>query len=174
MNVLMSSETPSGLMTDMSAGNILCGECGLPISSDRYIMKVNDISYHERCVNCSVCNGNLLHSCFYRDGKLYCRLDYERIFAKNKCICCGEKIHSNEFVYRTSEYIFHLRCFVCVVCGCQLQKGDQFVVKACQLFCRTDYEKEVEMLQSFNYGSTTAPTVTLPVKSYLHVLCPFR
>lgn len=78
-----------------------------------------------------------------------------RIFAKNKCLSCGDKIHSNEFVYRTSEYIFHLRCFVCVVCGCQLQKGDQFVVKACQLFCRTDYEKEVEMLQSFNYGTWT-------------------
>lgn len=59
-------------------GDTLCGECGLPISSDRYIMKVNDVSYHERCVNCSVCNNNLLHSCFYRDGKLYCRIDYER------------------------------------------------------------------------------------------------
>lgn len=88
MNVISSEQLP-GVISEM-ADNILCGECGLPISSDRYIMKVNDVSYHERCVNCSVCNGNLLHSCFYRDGKLFCRIDYERwafsiiLFRENK------------------------------------------------------------------------------------------
>ncbi|XP_072401060.1 LIM homeobox transcription factor 1-alpha-like [Diabrotica undecimpunctata] len=53
---------------------------------------------------------------------------------------------------RASDNIFHLRCFVCVVCGIRLQKGDLYVIKQGQLFCRTDYEKEVEMMQGFGYG----------------------
>lgn len=51
---------------------------------------------------------------------------------------------------RTSNNVFHLKCFTCVVCGSQLQKGEQYVVKQSQLFCRNDYEKEVEMLKGFN------------------------
>lgn len=51
---------------------------------------------------------------------------------------------------RATDNVFHLKCFACVVCGIQLQKGEQYVVKQSQLFCRTDYEKEVEMLQGFN------------------------
>lgn len=52
------------------------------------------------------------------------------------------------------ENIFHLKCFICVVCGAALQKGDQYVLKQSQLFCRSDYEKEVEMMQQGygNYG----------------------
>lgn len=51
-------------------------------------------------------------------------INISRLFAKNKCLSCGEKIFSDEFVMRTSDsYIFHLKCFVCVVCGVQLQKG---------------------------------------------------
>lgn len=51
---------------------------------------------------------------------------------------------------RASNNVFHLKCFTCVVCGSLLQKGEQYVVKQGQLFCRSDYEKEVEMLRSFN------------------------
>ncbi|KAL1117283.1 hypothetical protein AAG570_004609 [Ranatra chinensis] len=53
---------------------------------------------------------------------------------------------------RAVESVFHLRCFLCVVCGVRLQKGDQFVVKQGQLFCRPDYEKEVEMFQGYAQG----------------------
>lgn len=53
---------------------------------------------------------------------------------------------------RACENIFHLRCFVCVVCGIRLQKGDLYVIKQGQLFCRADYEKEVEMLQGYGHG----------------------
>lgn len=50
---------------------------------------------------------------------------------------------------RTANNVFHLKCFTCVVCGSQLQKGEQYVVKQSQLFCRNDYEKEVEMLKGY-------------------------
>ncbi|KAL1456627.1 hypothetical protein WDU94_001342 [Cyamophila willieti] len=50
---------------------------------------------------------------------------------------------------KTLDNVFHVQCFVCVVCGCRLQRGEQFVIKQGQLFCRPDYEKEVEMLQGY-------------------------
>lgn len=64
---------------------------------------------------------------------------------------------------RASENVFHLRCFTCVVCACRLQKGDQFVIKQGQLFCRPDYEKEVEMFQSYAQGKFQK----LPIKKSL-------
>ncbi|XP_059619186.1 LIM homeobox transcription factor 1-beta [Phlebotomus argentipes] len=128
----------------------LCGMCCRPIC-DRYIMQVAEMTCHESCLCCSSCSGRLRDSCFSRDGKLFCRIDYERLFVKNKCLACAERISSDEFVMRTdAEDLFHLKCFVCVVCGVQLQKGDHYVLKQGQLFCRIDYEKEVEMLQSIS------------------------
>lgn len=56
---------------------VRCGYCCQPIC-DRYIMRVVDTSYHETCLKCTICSMHLVHSCFMRDGKLYCRLDYER------------------------------------------------------------------------------------------------
>jgi LIM homeobox transcription factor 1 len=41
-------------------------------------MRVVDVSYHERCLQCCVCGARLAHTCFTRDSKLYCRLDYDR------------------------------------------------------------------------------------------------
>ncbi|CAG9855560.1 unnamed protein product [Phyllotreta striolata] len=112
-----------------------------------------EISYHERCVRCCICGDHLLHTCFVRDHKLYCRLDYDRLFVK-KCLGCSERVSPEELVMRASENenVFHVRCFVCVVCGVRLQKGDLYVIKQGQLFCRADYEKEVEMMQGFSYG----------------------
>lgn len=74
-----------------------------------------------------------------------------RLFIK-KCLGCSERVSPDELVMRASDNIFHLRCFVCVVCGIRLQKGDLYVIKQGQLFCRIDYEKEVEMMQGFGYG----------------------
>nr|XP_029735383.1 LIM homeobox transcription factor 1-alpha-like [Aedes albopictus] len=146
------STTQSSATTGSGNANAttLCGQCCSPIC-DRYIMKVVDISYHERCLQCTSCAIRLMHSCFVRDGKLYCRFDYERLYGRNRCLGCGEKIGADELVMRALDNVFHLKCFICVVCGVRLQKGDQYVIKQSQLFCRPDYEKEVEMLQGYNY-----------------------
>ncbi|XP_065351369.1 LIM homeobox transcription factor 1-beta [Cloeon dipterum] len=131
----------------------LPGECAACRRSicDRYIMRVADANYHERCLLCCACGSRLAHSCFTKDAKLYCRIDYDRLYAK-KCLGCSEKVSPEELVMRALDSVFHLRCFVCVVCGGRLQKGDQFVIKQGQLFCRPDYEKEVEMLQGYAPG----------------------
>ncbi|BES98580.1 LIM domain [Nesidiocoris tenuis] len=147
----------------MGPGDILiCRGCNSTIC-DRYIMRVGDGSYHERCLMCCICRTSLSHTCFARDSKIFCRLDYERLYGR-KCLGCGEAIETNELVMRASEAVFHIRCFLCVVCGVRLQKGDQFVVKQGQLFCRPDYEKEVEMFQGSFPGEIPSGDEMLTVR----------
>ncbi|CRL06665.1 CLUMA_CG019470, isoform A [Clunio marinus] len=140
----------SPTVTSTGSSSSSCGSCLQPIC-DRYIMKVVETPYHERCLQCFSCCCSLMTTCYQRDNKLYCRIDYERLFVKNRCLGCGEKIGSDELVMRAVNNVFHLKCFICVVCGVRLQKGDQYVIKQSQLFCRPDYEKEVEMFQGYNY-----------------------
>ncbi|XP_049314208.1 uncharacterized protein LOC105223966 [Bactrocera dorsalis] len=133
-----------------AVGGTQCAYCCQPIC-DRYIMRVVDTSFHEGCLKCATCALHLVHSCYARDGKLYCRIDYERQFLRNRCLGCGHRIACDELVMRTFDSVFHLKCFACVVCGGLLKKGEQYVVKQGQLFCRLDYEKEVEMLQGYDF-----------------------
>ena len=60
-----------------STSTISCGSCLQPIC-DRYIMKVVETPYHERCLQCISCCCNLMNTCYQKDNKLYCRIDYER------------------------------------------------------------------------------------------------
>ena len=88
----------------------------------------------------------------------------DRLYVK-KCLGCSERIGPDELVMRAVDSVFHLRCFLCVVCGVRLQKGDQFVVKQGQLFCRPDYEKEVEMFQGYAQGRTLIIHLSKIIKS---------
>jgi LIM homeobox transcription factor 1 len=39
---------------------------------------------------------------------------------------------------------------VCAACLSPLQKGEQFVLRGSQIFCRADFEKELFLLQQAN------------------------
>lgn len=56
-----------------------CAACGGPIL-DRYLLKVCDSLWHEHCLTCSICDTLLAQapSCYVRDGKIFCKLDYKR------------------------------------------------------------------------------------------------
>ncbi|XP_023646854.1 LIM/homeobox protein LMX-1.2-like isoform X1 [Paramormyrops kingsleyae] len=124
----------------------VCEGCQRPIS-DRFLMRVNESSWHEECLQCTVCQQPLSTSCYLRDRKLYCKLDYQQLFAA-KCSGCLERIAPTEMVMRALECVYHLGCFCCCVCERQLCKGDEFVLKDGQLLCKSDYEKEKELLSS--------------------------
>lgn len=47
---------------------------------------------------------------------------------------------------RAQKTVYHVGCFCCCICEKQLQKGDEFVLKEGQLLCKSDYEKETELL----------------------------
>lgn len=63
-----------------------------------------------------------------------------------KCSACLQLIPAHELVMRAAGCVYHLPCFTCVACGHRLQKGDEFVVKDGQLFCRLDFEKEYTLM----------------------------
>ncbi|RVE40282.1 hypothetical protein evm_015069, partial [Chilo suppressalis] len=117
----------------------ICEGCGQKIQ-DRYLMRVGELSWHEHCLSCCVCGSPLAHTCFTRNAKLYCKPDYDRLFGV-KCTRCGDRLLPQEMVMRAQQYVFHIQCFVCVMCCQPLQKGEQYVIRAGQIFCRQDFEK---------------------------------
>ncbi|KAJ8007419.1 hypothetical protein DPEC_G00117300 [Dallia pectoralis] len=55
----------------------VCEGCQRPIS-DRFLMRVNESSWHEECLQCAVCQKPLTTTCYCRDRKLYCKMDYQQ------------------------------------------------------------------------------------------------
>lgn len=96
-----SSPPPSGHMTSYGSGGAyessppaadmmvrpkreqaevnLCDGCGLKIL-DRYYLFAVDKRWHATCLQCSQCARTLATEikCFYRDGNIYCKADYQR------------------------------------------------------------------------------------------------
>lgn len=72
-----STITATPAPANASMTNVVCGKCLQPIC-DRYIMKVVETAYHERCLQCISCCSSLINTCYQRDNKLFCRKDYER------------------------------------------------------------------------------------------------
>ena len=78
-------------MNSMKLCRKVCEGCGLGIA-DRYVMRVADGSWHEDCLVCCICHAPLVHSCFTRSGRIYCRQDYDRypnqlFFINPFCFC---------------------------------------------------------------------------------------
>ncbi|KAG5834995.1 hypothetical protein ANANG_G00267420 [Anguilla anguilla] len=144
---LRSGPTTMGAMLGTECRHqAVCEGCQRPIS-DRFLMRVNESSWHEECLQCAACQQLLTTSCYFRDRKLYCKPDYQQLFA-TKCSGCMETIAATELVMRALGCVYHLGCFCCCVCERQLRKGDEFVLKEGQLLCKGDYEKEKDLLSS--------------------------
>ncbi|KAI9521742.1 hypothetical protein NQZ68_003897 [Dissostichus eleginoides] len=75
---LRSGQATLGVMlgTDCHHPSV-CEGCQRPIS-DRFLMRVNDSSWHEECLQCTVCQQPLTTSCYFRERKLYCKHDYQQ------------------------------------------------------------------------------------------------
>ncbi|XP_062972934.1 LIM homeobox transcription factor 1-alpha [Elgaria multicarinata webbii] len=134
----------SALLGGVARPRSVCEGCR-GVIAERFLLRLDDRLWHERCVRCVSCQEPLESSCFYRDQKLYCRRHYEKLFAV-KCSNCFEAIAPSEFVMRAQKSVYHVGCFCCCVCEKKLQKGDEFVLKEGQLLCKSDYEKERELL----------------------------
>uniref|UniRef100_A0A8C6T7X8 LIM homeobox transcription factor 1-alpha n=1 Tax=Neogobius melanostomus TaxID=47308 RepID=A0A8C6T7X8_9GOBI len=150
-------QPPSSTPFEFRGGGELCAGCESPIA-DRFLLRVNERSWHETCVKCAVCLSALSGTCYCRDRLLYCKHDYEKLFVR-KCSACLQVIGRSELIMRVLGQVYHLGCFSCCECERRLQRGDEFVLKEGQLLCRMDYEKEREMLAAIS------PTPTESVKS---------
>lgn len=74
---ITNTASSSSSTSTTSTASAVCGACLQPIC-DRYIMKVADSAYHEKCLHCNSCYCNLTNTCYQRDNQLFCRKDYER------------------------------------------------------------------------------------------------
>lgn len=71
-----------------------------------------------------------------------------------KCSRCGDRLLPRAEVMRVQSHVFHLQCFVCVVCCQPLVKGAEFVLRGGQLFCKQEFEKELYMMQQASPSGT--------------------
>ncbi|XP_014615048.1 PREDICTED: LIM/homeobox protein Lhx9-like isoform X3 [Polistes canadensis] len=121
---------------------VVCAGCGLRIS-DRYYLQAVDRRWHAACLQCSHCRQGLDNevTCFCRNGNIYCKKDYYRMFGSLKrCARCQAAILSSELVMRARDLVFHVRCFSCAVCAVLLTKGDHFGMRDGTVLCRLHYE----------------------------------
>lgn len=78
-----SAPTPTPVKCNSGSGGVggggceVCEGCGHKIH-DRFLMRVADASWHEHCLACCECGVLLSHSCYCRNSKLYCKVDYDR------------------------------------------------------------------------------------------------
>ncbi|CAG9558526.1 unnamed protein product [Danaus chrysippus] len=118
-----------------------CAGCGGRIQ-DRYYLLAVDRQWHGACLRCCECRLPLDSelTCFSRDGNIYCKDDYYRLFCVKRCARCGNGITANELVMRARDMVFHLTCFTCVACGTLLSKGDVFGMRNSLVYCRPHYD----------------------------------
>ncbi|XP_015509157.2 LIM/homeobox protein Lhx9 isoform X1 [Neodiprion lecontei] len=122
-------------------GGLSCGGCGREIA-ERWYLRAADRAWHCGCLRCCHCRLPLAAelTCFARDGNIYCKEDYYRLFAVSRCARCRAGISASELVMRARDLVYHVACFTCASCGVPLNKGDHFGQREGLVYCRPHYE----------------------------------
>uniref|UniRef100_A0A8C4VZV2 Uncharacterized protein n=1 Tax=Gopherus evgoodei TaxID=1825980 RepID=A0A8C4VZV2_9SAUR len=113
-----------------------CAGCGGKIRGPFLLRVAPDTEWHMGCLRCSCCRLSLAHSptCFLRDGRVYCRDDYLRLFS-TRCARCRETLLPSDLVLRARGAVYHQACFCCSLCQRRLLPGEQFALQPDGLYC---------------------------------------
>jgi len=115
-----------------------CFGCGKPIL-DRFLLTVLEKQWHVDCVRCHHCQDLLDHKCFFRDGNIFCKEDFYRLYGP-RCGGCLEGISPSDLVRKARDKVFHLKCFMCHICRKQLSTGEElYILDKDKFLCREDY-----------------------------------
>ncbi|XP_066512554.1 LIM/homeobox protein Lhx6-like [Hoplias malabaricus] len=141
-----SLKSEPSLVSSLNAHSQTCARCTQEIH-DRYLLKVNDLHWHLKCLECSVCRTSLHQhsSCYIRNQEIFCKLDYNSTFGI-KCAWCGHQVNATDWVRRAKNYIYHLACFACFSCKRQLSTGEEFGLVDSRVLCRVHYDTVVERM----------------------------
>ncbi|XP_062515053.1 LIM/homeobox protein Awh-like [Corticium candelabrum] len=126
--------------SDVDVGGLessqVCASCGEFIP-DRYLLKMDERFWHEKCLRCSACHVNLSDetSCFVKQDRIYCRLDYFKLYGI-KCAACLHVILSSDWIRQAHKKFYHLACFSCHLCQRQLSTGEEFVLQNENVICK--------------------------------------
>ncbi|XP_037083340.1 LIM/homeobox protein Lhx3-like [Pollicipes pollicipes] len=140
-----------------------CGGCEKPIV-DRYILKVLDRCWHSACLVCADCGAKLADKCFVRSGQVFCKEDFFRRYGA-KCSGCDAGIPPDQVVRRAQDNVYHLSCFVCVLCSGQLNTGDEFyLTEDGKLVCKDDYQQAKQRGDTETDSTNKRPRTTITAK----------
>eukprot|EP00118_Oscarella_pearsei_P005842 m.26813 g.26813 ORF g.26813 m.26813 type:complete len:426 (+) comp29531_c0_seq2:143-1420(+) len=118
-----------------------CAGCSRPIR-DQFILRVSpDLEWHADCLRCCECRTILDETCtcFVKQGRVYCKADYQRMFGP-KCRRCSFGFGSSEYVMKVSGQTFHVKCFTCSLCDRRLMTGEKFYLSpANEPICQADH-----------------------------------
>ncbi|XP_048860612.1 LIM/homeobox protein Lhx6-like isoform X1 [Brienomyrus brachyistius] len=131
----------------LSTGKNTCANCGLEIL-DRYLLQVNNLIWHVRCLECSVCRTSLRqhNTCYVKNREIYCKMDYYSRFG-TRCAHCRRHIHASDWVRRARGHAYHLACFACFSCKRPLSTGEEFGLVEDKVLCRSHYAATLESLE---------------------------
>uniref|UniRef100_A0A0K2T842 LIM homeobox 2 [Chrysemys picta] n=1 Tax=Lepeophtheirus salmonis TaxID=72036 RepID=A0A0K2T842_LEPSM len=138
----LSSESWNWSSSSLSHEAPLCVGCRLRIV-DKYYLSAIAQKWHTSCLKCSECGVELENqiSCFEKEGSIFCKDDYLRIYANNRqCYRCLSEIQPSDLVIKARHCLFHVDCFRCATCDLLLQKGDLFGMFDDVLYCKQHFE----------------------------------
>ncbi|ROL43474.1 LIM homeobox transcription factor 1-alpha [Anabarilius grahami] len=69
----------------------VCEGCN-ELIRDRYLLRVQDGLWHERCLHCASCREPLKDTCFLRNKTLYCKRDYQKLQKGDRCVLTGDRL----------------------------------------------------------------------------------
>jgi len=120
----------------------LCAGCRIRITDKFYLCAVEK-KWHASCLKCAECGAELENeaSCFEKEGQIYCRDDYLRLYGGSRCCArCRVDISHTDLVMKARHCVFHVECFKCATCDTSLRKGDLFGMFEDVLYCRLHFE----------------------------------
>lgn len=143
-----------------TSGRNICSSCGLEIV-DRYLLKVNKLCWHVRCLVCSVCGTPLGRhsSCYIKEQEIFCKMDYFRRYG-TRCARCGRQVQATDWIRRARGNVYHLACFACFTCKRQLSTGEEFALVDEKVVCRVHYDCLVD---NINTGRGLGEEGVMPV-----------
>ncbi len=91
-----------------------------------------------------------------------------RKYCSDICTRCNRIIKQNEIILRAEQYLFHLKCFTCIICNILLHPGDEFGLKNNLIYCSDhfiEYQLSNSQIILDDSGYHTSPNETRQLKS---------